>query len=315
MKTILITGGAGFIGHYLVKKFVKDYKIICLVRPSTNFDRLEDVKEQVEFIEHDIKLNHDHLLEKLKDVGIILHAGANPSSESSIKDPVAVVMDNVVGTVNLLELARKLNIEKFVYYSAAEVFGPIKPNTHSGEDDRYNSNSPYAASKAGGEEMCLAYSNTFGVPVSIIHITNTFGERCQSNRFPVIAIRRILNDQPIDIHIGSDKAIGGRRWFHAADVAEHTEFILANQKTLCEKWNSAGSKFISNLEFAEIVAKSLNKELKVNYIPVDRPGHDSYFSVTPSKLYKHGWKESISTRQKLRNTVAWYQNNQSWLGK
>ena len=111
MKTILITGGAGFIGHFLVKKFVKDYKVICLVRSTTFFHRLDDVRDQVEFIEHDIKSNLDHLLEKLKDVSIILHAGANPSSESSIKDPMAVVMDNVVGTVNLLELARKLNVE------------------------------------------------------------------------------------------------------------------------------------------------------------------------------------------------------------
>ena len=222
-------------------------------------------------------------------------------------------MDNVLGTTHLLELARKLPIERFVYYSAAEVFGPITPGTDSKEDDRYWSNSPYAASKAGGEELCLAYSNTFNIPVSVIHITNTFGERCQTNRYPVVAIRKILNDMPIDIHVGANNSIGGRKWFYAGDVADHTEFILENQKTKCEKWNSAGTKFIDNLEFAEIVAKQLGKELSINYIPIDRPGHDLYFSVTANKLYEQGFVSKLSTEDKLRRTVDWYKNNQDWL--
>lgn len=314
MKTVLITGGAGFIGHFLVKKFIKDYKVICIIRPgTTSLNRLTECKDQITFIEHDIKLSCNHLYDQLKDVSIILHAGANPSSESSIHDPVSVVLDNVVGTTHLLELARKLNLERFVYYSAAEVFGPITPGTDSSEDDRYNSNSPYSASKAGGEEMCLAYSNTFGVPISVIHITNTFGERCQANRYPVIALKKILNNEQIKIHIGTDQSIGGRRWFYAGDVADHTEFILHAQKTICEKWNSAGEIFINNLNFARIIADHLGKKLECEYIPIDRPGHDLYFSVSPNKLYNHGWVPALTTEQKLRNTVDWYLDNVEWL--
>lgn len=314
MKTMLITGGAGFIGHFLVKKFINDYRIICLVRPgSKSLDRLDEVKDKITFIEHDIKSSLNHLYDRLKDVSIILHAGANPSSESSIHDPVSVVLDNVVGTTHLLELSRKLKLERFFYYSAAEVFGPITQGTDSNEDDRYNSNSPYSASKAGGEEMCLAYSNTFGIPISIIHITNTFGERCQPNRYPVIALKKILNDEPIKIHIGADKSIGGRRWFYAGDVADHTEFILKVQKTNCEKWNSAGESFINNLNFARIIADQLGKKLNCEYIPIDRPGHDLYFSVSPNKLYKHGWVSKLTTEEKLRKTVDWYLQNSKWL--
>lgn len=310
---MLITGGAGFIGQFLVRKFVDSHKVICIVRDTTDLSRLADLKDRVTFVKHNIQNSYGSIFEQLKDVSIILHAGANPSSESSIKNPVSVVMDNVLGTTHLLELARKLPIERFVYYSAAEVFGPIAPGTDSKEDDRYWSNSPYAASKAGGEELCLAYSNTFDIPVSVIHITNTFGERCQTNRYPVVAIRKILNDTPIDIHVGANNSIGGRKWFYAGDVADHTEFILANQKTKCEKWNSAGTSFISNLEFAEIVAKQLGKALSINYIPIDRPGHDLYFSVTANKLYEQGFVSTLSTEDKLKRTVDWYKNNQDWL--
>ena len=310
---MLITGGAGFIGQFLVRKFVDSYKVICIVRDTTDLSRLADLKDRVIFVNHNIQDSYNSILEHLKDVSIILHAGANPSSESSIKDPVSVVIDNVLGTTHLLELARKLSITRFVYYSAAEVFGPITPGSDSKEDDRYWSNSPYAASKAGGEELCLAYSNTFDIPVSVIHITNTFGERCQTNRYPVVAIRKILNNMSIDIHVGANNSIGGRKWFYAGDVADHTEFVLASQETKCEKWNSAGTRFISNLEFAEIIADQLGKELSINYIPIDRPGHDLYFSVTANKLYEQGFVSTLSTEDKLRRTVDWYKNNQNWL--
>ena len=111
MKTILITGGTGFIGQFLVREFLTDHKIICLIRPNTkNLDRLEDVKDQIKFIEHDIRQDYSDLVDQLKDVSVILHAGANPSSQASIYDPVSVVLDNVLGTTLLLELARKLTI-------------------------------------------------------------------------------------------------------------------------------------------------------------------------------------------------------------
>jgi dTDP-glucose 4,6-dehydratase len=314
MKKILITGATGFLGHFLVREFVSDHKVVCLVRPGTkNLSRLEDVQHQVEFIEHDVRTNYDSLLNKLNDVEVILHLAGNPSAEASINDPTAVVIDNVVGTAHLLELARKLPLKRFFFYSAGEIFGPIPPGTDSNENDRYNSVSPYAASKVGGQELCISYTNTFNVPVSIIHITNTFGQRSQGKRFPVITIKKLLNDEALDVHIGPDGSIGGRRWLHAANVALHTRFILDNQKTLCEKWNSAGNKFINNLEFAEMIAGVLGKKLKHNFIPVDRPGHDSYFSLSPDKIYNAGWVEHISMEQRLQETVDWYKQNITWL--
>jgi dTDP-glucose 4,6-dehydratase len=310
MKTALITGANGFIGHYLVEEFLKDHRVICVVRPkSTNMDRLQDFADKVEIIEHDIK----NSCTGLPTADIILHAGANPSAADSLSNPTASIMDNVLGTLNLLEHARHAGVERFVYYSSGEVYGPVPIGHDSQETDAYNSNSPYAAGKAAGEELCLAYANSFDVPVSVIHINNTFGPRCQSNRLPVIIIRKLLNNETVDIHVGPNKSIGGRRWFYAGDVASHTRFILETQSARCEKWNSAGDRFIDNLEFAQTIAQLMNRELLYRLIPVDRPGHDLCFSVDPGKLYKLGWQAPNSYKERLIETVNWYINNPEWL--
>lgn len=309
---MLITGGTGFIGHFLVKEFVQDYHIICLVRPGTkNLIRLEQFKNKIQIVEHDIR--KPLFTKEFKDVKVILHAGGNPSSEASIKDPLSVVLDNVVGTTNLLELSRNLKLDRFVYYGAAESFGPITPGTNSYEDDAYNSVSPYAASKAGGEELCVAYSKTFNVPVSIIHIANTFGQMSQSNRLPVVAIKNILNNLPITFYANDEGSFGGRRWFHAEDVAHHTRFILTHQRKHCEKWNSAGPNFIDNLEFVKIISGLLNKDFTYNVKKIDRAGHDTYFSISPEKIYQRGWKPVFSLEERLEQTIEWYMQNPEWL--
>ena len=312
MNTVLITGANGFIGHYLVEEFLKDHRVVCVVRPgSTNMIRLEQFVNDIEIVKHDIK----NSCGSLPKADIILHAGANPSAADSLSNPTASVMDNVLGTLNLLEHARRTGVDRFVYYSSGEVFGPISIGQDSQATDAYNSNSPYAAGKAAGEELCLAYANSFDVATSIIHINNTFGPRCQSNRLPVIIMRKLLNNETLDIHVGPSKLIGGRRWFYAGDVASHTRFILTTQSAHCEKWNSAGDKFINNLEFAQQIAQIMGQELSYQLVPVDRPGHDLCFSVDPEKLYALGWQEPQSFEQRLTQTVNWYQANAEWLSR
>lgn len=313
MKTVLITGASGFIGHILTEEFVKDHKVICVVRPgSKSLHRLDDVKLSVSTVSHNITNSYKELESAVEKVDIILHAGGNPSSEDSIIKPYSVIHDNVIGTTQMLELARAKSAH-FVYYSAGEVFGPIAPGTDSKEDDPYNSVSPYAASKAAGEEICISYANTFGVPVSITHITNTFGPRLQYNRFPVIAIRKILNDETLTIHTGPDGSIGGRRWLPAIDVALQTRFMIENHKNAYEKWNSSGPEFITNLDFANMVADILGKELKFKFETINRAGHDPFFSITPSKFYERGWNPPLNMRDRLQETIEWYINNPEWL--
>lgn len=314
MSKVLITGANGFIGHYLVDEFIKDHQVVCLLRPNTkNLIRLDPYQDRIKIIYHDIREPANHLADQLFDTELILHAAGNASAESSIKDPLSVITDNVIGTTNLLNLARLLPLKRFFYYSAGEVFGPVSPNYDSKETDRYNSVSPYAASKASGEEICIAYSSTFHVPISITHITNTFGQRSQSNRFPVSTIRKVLAGEPLVIHKGQDGSISGRRWFHAQDVALHTRFILEHQKTLCEKWNSSGLTYYTNLEFANLIALALDKELVYNFDTNIRVGNEPKFSPSPAKLVEHGWQEPLNMFQRIQETVHWYTENTEWL--
>lgn len=309
---MLITGAAGFLGHYLVDEFAEDYQVTALVRSkSKSNSRLNFVDKKFSVIEHDIRTPIDPT--KFPKFDIILHCAGNPSAESSLQDPTSAVMDNVLGTLRLLEFAKVNPLMRFVYYSAGEVFGFIPKGTDSIETDSYNSLSAYSASKAAGEELCLAYHNSYKIPVSIIHISNTFGARSQPNRFPVIVVDKLLKGQPIKIHVGEDGEISGRKWLYAPDVARHTRLILEKQKTSCEKWNSSGVKFFANDNFARMIADILGIEPSFDYEIDRRPGHESYLSMSANKLYDHGLIDERSLEDKLKETVLWYKQNSNWL--
>lgn len=342
MKPVaIITGGAGFIGQYLVEEFSQTHDLICLIRPaSLSLPRIYEligINEKSDWVyEHDIlyqkhnfnssqitlisqdiitPINIDNISKicNIDNVDIVLHAGGNPSSESSINDPTSIVYDNVVGTVNMLDLSNILKINRFVYYGAAESYGPVDEGSDSKEDDPYNSISPYAASKASGAEFSIAYSKTFGLPVSIINIANTFGPRCQSNRFPVIAIRNILAQSNTTIAKSSSGKISGRRWFHAQDVADITRFVISNQNQLVDKWNAAGDNFIDNASFGLEIANILNMPFPYTFGTITRNGHDAHMSISPQKLYDAGWKPKFTLKERLEDTISWYVNNKHWL--
>lgn len=307
---VLITGATGFLGHYLVQEFCSDHHVIALVRPGTkNLDRLHSVAGNFTVLQHDIQ---DPITD-IHNLDLILHAGANPSATDSIENPENAVRDNVLGTLNLLQLARTNQVKKFVYYSSGEVFGPIPVGSDSQADDAYRSASPYAASKAAGEELCMSYASSFNIPMSIIHINNTFGPRCQANRLPVIIMKKLLAGEPLTIHAGADGVVSGRRWFYAGDVASHTKFILEHQTAHCEKWNSAGERFIDNLSFARDIAQILDTPLNYNLETIKNANHNLCFSVDPVKLYERGWQAPRSYQQRLTETVHWYLDNPEWL--
>ena len=315
MKPVmLITGAAGFIGHNLVKEFVDDYDVICLVRPDGMVHRLNEFKDKIKIVYKDISnlnLDIDFIDE---DIDVILHAAGNPSSASSFGDRLGVVYDNVLGTVNLLEYAKRKDVPRFVFYGAAESYGCLR-NTAEPIGVPYDCYSPYAASKASGEEFCSAYSKSFGIKISIIHIANTFGERCQKSRFPVVAMKQIMNNQPVQL-VATDGHIGGRRWLHAHDVALHTRFILDNQTEDFEKWNSAGREYMSNLVFAVQLAKVIGKDLEYNIISAHPESHTAqliFNSIDPDKLYFCGYQEKFTFEERLSQTVEWYKMNPSWL--
>ena len=196
-KRVLVTGGAGFIAHHLIETILDttDWTIVSLDRLdySGNLNRLDDIlkkyspeqKKRVEIVFHDLRAEvNPQTVGLIGDCQIVLHLAAGSHVDRSIEYPMEFVQDNVIGTVNLLNFARLhlKNLEKFVYFSTDEVFGPAPIGVDYKERDRYNATNPYSASKAAGEEMCVSFENTYKLPIFITHTMNVFGQDRKSTR-------------------------------------------------------------------------------------------------------------------------------------
>ncbi len=325
---ILITGGAGFIGHHIIFKLLNDTncKIISLDRLdySGSYNRISEMLEKnpkwrkrLKIVWHDLKAEINPIVKKqLSNPDIILHVAASSHVDRSIDDPMSFVMDNVVGTVNLLNYARGIKkIKKFLYFSTDEVFGPAPKGINYKEDDRYRSGNPYAASKAGGEEMCISFFNTYKLPIIITHTMNVIGERQHPEKFFPKIINHVLKNKTLTIHSNKNKTKAGSRYYiHAQDVASAVIFIL-NKGKVGDKFNIVGSKEIDNLQLAQIIAKELKKRLRYKMVDFHsaRPGHDLRYALDGSKLKKLGWTPKKNINQRIKQTIDWTLKNKNWL--
>ncbi|MDA0917401.1 MAG: GDP-mannose 4,6-dehydratase [Proteobacteria bacterium] len=341
MKKVLITGGAGFIAHHLVYFLLNntDWEIVTLDRLdySGNLNRLNDIlsklensqKSRVKVVYHDLKSEINPWIKKeIGKVDIILHLAAGSHVDRSIDYPMEFVLDNVVGTANILEYARIVNksnkLERFIYFSTDEVFGPAPKGVNYKENDRYNSTNPYSATKAGGEELAVAYENTYNLPIYITHTMNVFGERQHPEKFIPMCIKKVRDGESVTIHSDKTRKIpGSRHYIHAEDVSEAIHFLLTNPIKIeldyggakCPKFNIVGSQELNNLELAEIIADSQGKDLKYEMVDFhsSRPGHDLRYSLSGEKMKKLGWQPSIKLTQRIKQVVEWSLKNQNWI--
>lgn len=338
-KRVLITGGAGFIAHHVINHILKttDWEIVSLDRLdfSGNLNRLHDMmqdhsvetQKRVKVVYHDLKAEINPLTRsRIGNVDYILHLAAGSHVDRSIDYPMEFVLDNVVGTCNILEFARRVeNLERFVYFSTDEVFGPAPHGVFYKEYDRYNSGNPYSATKAGGEELAVCYENTYKLPVYVTHTMNVFGERQHPEKYIPMCIRKTRDGQSITVHSDSTKTIpGSRHYIHAQDVAEALMFILGLKNFVmppefggakCPKFNIVGKQEINNLELAQIIANSQGKPL--NYEMVDfhssRPGHDLRYSLSGDFMRSLGWEPKIDLTERIKQVVDWTLQRPDWL--
>lgn len=255
------------------------------------------------------------MLKRIGHVDIILHLAAMSHVDRSISDPLNCVMENVVGTCNILEAARRLGCKRFLYFSTDEVFGPAPVGHAYKEWERYNSGNPYSASKAGGEELALAYHNTFRIPVVITHTMNVFGPMQSPEKFIPNTISKILNGEEVLIHADKTCTIPGSRFYiHASDVARAILFVLDMGKT-GEKYNIVGKEEVDNLRLASMIAEILGEPLKYRLVDFhsSRPGHDLRYALDGTKLAEMGWVPSLDVRKALEQTIDWYVDNPIWL--
>jgi dTDP-glucose 4,6-dehydratase len=323
----LITGGAGFIGHHLAEHLLKatEWDLILLDRltyASCGYNRLRENRvfgsDRTRLFTHDCAQRiSEGLAQEIGPLDVILHLAAETHVDNSIRDPVPFVRANVLGTMEMLEFARRLNpMPHFVYFSTDEVFGPAPDGIRYEEWDRYNSTNPYAAAKAGGEELCLAWANTYGLPVTVTHCMNVFGERQHVEKFIPGTIRRILGDEEVTIHADSSLTASGSRFYiHARNVAAAILFLLSQPLEVRQKYNIVGEREMTNLGLAQAIAGFLGKPLRFRMVNwhSSRPGHDLRYALSGDKMQSLGWEIPVSFERSLERTIAWTLRNPQWL--
>lgn len=331
MNTILITGGAGFIGSHVVREFVTKYpekKIINIdaLTYAGNLENLKDVEssENYRFIKADITDGNAILaiFEKYQPDGVI-HLAAESHVDRSISNPMDFVMTNVIGTVNLLNAAKHIwkdNFEnkRFHHVSTDEVYGALGDTGFFTEETSYDPHSPYSASKASSDHFVRAYQDTYGLPIVVTNCSNNYGPNHFPEKLIPLCIHNILNNKPLPIY-GNGKYT--RDWLYVIDHAKAIDLVFHNG-TNGSSYNVGGFNEWQNIDLVKELCKQMDEKLNrpdgtsvqlITYV-TDRPGHDLRYAIDATKINKElGWKPSVTFEEGLSKTIDWFLENKEWL--
>ena len=288
MKKVLITGARGFVGASIIEHIIENtsWDIYYTKRQPKPNDRLKRIDSMGRMFEWDGE-----------NIDIILHAAGNASSLACISDPYGAVNDNITETLNMLEIAKKYKVERFVYFSSVEVYGKDGVCL---ESDMCSAVNMYAATKYAGEQLCRAYDKSYGVPCSIVRLNNTFGKFCQEERFPMIAIKKLLNKEKFIIHTHKGGLIG-RRWTSIYDVAEMVLFIIDQPPGGI--YNTT-SDYMTNIEFLKHIANAMNiHDFQFELIDEGVVGRMGNQDAPPNLIRSLGWKPSKTFEQRIKDFV------------
>lgn len=330
-QTILITGGAGFIGSHVVRRFVTQYPNYNIINIDAltyagNLENLKDIEKlpNYQFIKADIT-DEDLIIDifkKHRPDGVI-HLAAESHVDRSITSPLEFVKTNVLGTVNLLNAAKEIWNEnyfnkRFLHVSTDEVYGTLGETGLFTEETSYDPHSPYSASKASSDHFVRAYADTYGLPIVISNCSNNYGPNQFPEKLIPLCIHNVLNNEPLPIY-GDGKYT--RDWLFVVDHAIAIDLIYHEGENR-ESYNVGGFNEWKNIDLVKELCRQMDEKLnkpkgeseKLITFVKDRPGHDLRYAIDATKINKElGWKPSVTFEEGLSKTIDWYLENKEWL--
>lgn len=335
-RKILITGGAGFIGSHLVRLMVAqypDYEIVNLdaLTYAGNLENLRDVEGagNYRFVKADIVDGAAMLaLFEAEQFDGVIHLAAESHVDRSIEDPVAFVMTNVIGTVNLLNAAKKIwktptgmrEGVRFYHVSTDEVYGSLHDDGYFVETTPYDPQSPYSASKASSDHFVRAYGNTYGLPFVVSNCSNNYGSHQFPEKLIPLFISNILQDKPLPVY---GKGENVRDWLWVVDHCRAIDKIF-HEGANGETYNIGGKNEYKNIDLVHLLCSLMDVKLNrpdgtaqrlITYV-TDRPGHDARYAIDPAKLeHELGWAPSVTFEEGLSRTIDWYLENTEWISR
>jgi len=330
MKTILITGGAGFIGSHVIRRFVKnhpDYRIVNLdkLTYAGNLMNLKDIENYPNYVFVRADIGDGELMKEIfrkYHFDGVVHLAAESHVDRSIASPMEFILTNIVGTVNLLNAAREIwnnpDGKRFYHISTDEVYGSLGESGLFYETTAYDPRSPYSASKASSDHLVRAYYHTYKLPVVISNCSNNYGPYQFPEKLVPLVIHNIRHNKPIPVY-GKGENI--RDWLYVEDHAAAIDLIF-HRAQIGETYNIGGHNEWKNIDLIRLLCRILDRKLNrsdgnsenlISFVK-DRAGHDLRYAIDSSKIQKElGWKPGLQFEEGLEKTVDWYLANEEWM--